>query len=223
MGNTGRLVLEPDAIQVLQKYDIPYPEHGLARSLEEAMRIAGELGYPVVLKVVSPDVVHKSLAGGVVVGVGDGNGVRTGYQRIMDGVRTAVPKAHIEGVLVCKQAPDGLEVIVGGLDEATFGPTVMFGLGGTLAEALDDVSFRVAPLERRDAAQMVEEIRGYPLLRGGRGQPSYDVNAAVELLLSVSRLLMDHREIKELDLNPVRLFHTGLLVLDARLMVSDVG
>lgn len=202
---------------------MPYPEHGLARSPEEAARIAGDLGYPVVLKVVSPDVVHKSFAGGVVVGVGDGNEVRTAYQRIWDGVQAAVPKARIEGVLVCRQAPDGLEVMVGGLDEATFGPTVMFGLGGIFAEALDDVSFRIAPLERRDAAEMVEEIQGYPLLTGGRGQPSYDLAAVAELLLSVSRLLIDHREIKELDLNPVRLYHTGLLVLDARLMASVVG
>jgi acetyltransferase len=120
--------------------------------------------------------------------------------------------------LVCKQAPDGLEVIVGGLDDATFGPTVMFGLGGIFAEALEDVSFRIAPLERRDAEDMVEEIKGYPLLTGARGQASYDLNAVVELLLSVSRLLIDHREITELDLNPVRVYHEGLLVLDARIM-----
>jgi acyl-CoA synthetase (NDP forming) len=218
MESTARFVLEPDAIRVLEQYNIPYPEHGLARSPEEAARIAGELGYPVVLKVVSPDVVHKSDAGGVVAGVEDGREVRSAYEGILDGVRAAVPKARIEGVLVCKQAPDGLEVIVGGLDDATFGPTVMFGLGGIFAEALKDVSFRVAPLERRDAEEMIEEIRGYRLLTGARGQASYDLDATIDLLLSVSRLLIDHQEIKELDLNPVRLYHKGLLVLDARIM-----
>jgi acyl-CoA synthetase (NDP forming) len=223
MERTRRFVTEPEAIRVLEQYSIPYPQHGLAGSPEEAARIASEVGYPVVLKVVSPDVVHKSLAGGVVVGVGDGKEVRRAYDRILDGVRSAVPKARIEGVLVCRQALDGLEVIVGGLDEATFGPTVMFGLGGLSAEALDDVSFRIAPLERRDAEDMIREIEAYPLLAGGRGQPSHDFAAAVELLLSVSRLLMDHRQIRELDLNPVRLYHRGLLVLDARMMVSDVG
>jgi len=218
MESTGRFVLEPDAIRVLEQHDIPYPEHGLACSPEEAARIAGELGYPVVLKVVSPDVVHKSDAGGVVVGVGDGKEVLTAYERILDGVQAAVPRARIAGVLVCKQAPDGLEVIVGGLDDATFGPTVIFGLGGIFAEALEDVSFRIAPLERRDAEEMVEEIQGYPLLTGARGQASYDLDATIDLLLSVSRLLIDHQEIKELDLNPVRLYHKGLLVLDARMM-----
>jgi acyl-CoA synthetase (NDP forming) len=218
MEKTRRFVLEPDAIRVLEQYNIPYPEHGLATSPEEAARIAGELGYPVVLKVVSPDVVHKSCAGGVVVGIGNDREVRAAYERIWDGVQAAVPKVRIEGVLVCKQAPDGLEVIVGGLDDASFGPTVMFGLGGVFAEALKDVSFRIAPLERRDAEEMVAEIKGYSLLTGARGQASYDVYAVVELLLSVSRLMTDHREITEVDLNPVRLYHKGSLVLDARVM-----
>jgi acyl-CoA synthetase (NDP forming) len=114
-------------------------------------------------------------------------------------------------------------VIVGGLDEAAFGPTVMFGLGGIFAEALEDVSFRIAPLERRDAEDMTQEIEAYPLLMGARGQTSYDLNAAVDLLMAISRLLLDHREIKELDLSPVRLYQKGLLVLDARMMVSDAG
>ena len=214
-------MLEPDAIRVLEQYNIPYPEHGLARSPEEAARIAGELGYPVVLKVVSPDVVHKSDAAGVVVGIEEAKEVHSAYERILEGVQAAVPKARIEGVLVCKQAPNGLEVIVGGLDDATFGPTVMFGLGGIFAEALEDVSFRIAPLERGDAEEMVKEIQGYPLLTGARGQASYDLDATTDLLLSVSRLLMDHHEIKELDLNPVRLYHKGLLVLDARMMAWD--
>jgi acyl-CoA synthetase (NDP forming) len=218
MESTGRFVLEPDAIRVLEQYNIPYPEHGLATSPEEAARIAGELGYPVVLKVVSPDVVHKSDAGGVVVGVGDGREVRSAYEGILDGVRAAVPRARIEGVLVCKQAPNGLEVIVGGLDDTTFGPTVMFGLGGIFVEALKDVSFRIAPLERRDAEEMVAEIKGYSLLMGARGQAGCDVTAVTDLLMAVSQMVTDHPEIKELDLNPVRVYEKGLMVLDARMM-----
>jgi len=218
MERAPRLVLEPDAIRVLEQYNIPYPEHGLARSPEEAARIAGELGYPVVLKVVSPDVVHKSDAGGVVVGVGDGKEVRTAYERILDGVQAAVPKVGIAGELVCKQAPDGLEVIVGALDDATFGPTVMFGLGGIFVEALKDVSFRIAPLERRDAEEMVAEIKGYSLLMGARGQAGCDVSAVTDLLMAVSQMVTDHPEIKELDLNPVRVYEKGLMVLDARMM-----
>jgi len=218
MESTGRFVLEPDAIRVLEQYNIPYPEHGFARSPEEAARIAGELGYPVVLKVVSPDVVHKSDASGVVVGVGDGKEVRTAFEQIWDGVQAAVPKVRIAGVLVCKQAPDGLEVIVGALDDATFGPTVMFGLGGIFVEALKDVSFRIAPLERRDAEEMVAEIKGYSLLMGARGQAGCDVSAVTDLLMAVSQMVTDHAEIKELDLNPVRVYEKGLMVLDARMM-----
>jgi acyl-CoA synthetase (NDP forming) len=218
MESTWRLVLEPDAIRVLEQYNIPYPEHGLARSPEEAARIAGELGYPVVLKVVSPHVVHKSDAGGVIVGIEEAKEVHSAYGRILDGVRTAVPRARIEGALVCKQAPEGLEVIVGGLDDATFGPTVMFGLGGVFAEALEDVSFRIAPLERRDAEEMVTEIKGYSLLMGARGQAGCDVSAVTDLLMAVSQMVTDHPEIKELDLNPVRVYEKGLMVLDARMM-----
>ncbi len=214
----SRLVLEPDAVQLLSEYGIPYPEHGLARGPDDAVRLGERLGYPVVLKVVSPDVVHKSDVGGVVVGVSDGDEVRGAYQRILDGVQTAVPKARIRGVLVCRQAREGLEVIVGALDDAAFGPTVMFGLGGIFAEALRDVSFRVAPLERRDAEEMVEEIRGYPLLTGTDGQSSSDLSAVTDLLMAVSQMVTDHQEIAELDLNPVRLFEQGLMVLDVRLL-----
>jgi acyl-CoA synthetase (NDP forming) len=216
--STARFVLEPEAVGVLERYGIPYPEHGLARGPEEAARIADGLGYPVVLKVVSPDVVHKSDAGGVVIDLEGADDLRGAYQGMLDAVQNAVQGARIEGVLVCKQAPPGLEVIVGALHDATFGPTVMFGLGGVLTEVLDDVTFRVAPLERRDAEDMIREIEAYPLLTGGRGGPSYDLNAVADLLMAVSRLLMDHPEIKELDLNPVRVFEQGLMVLDARFL-----
>jgi acyl-CoA synthetase (NDP forming) len=170
------------------------------------------------MKVVSPDVVHKSDVGGVVVGIEEPRGVGIAYQRIVDGVQSAVPKARIEGVLVCKQAPQGLEVIVGALDDAAFGPTVMFGLGGIFTEVMKDVSFRITPLERKDAEEMIEEIQGYPLLAGARGQAAYDVRAVTDLLMAVSQIVADHPEIKELDLNPVRVYEQGVMVLDVRLM-----
>lgn len=216
-----RFVLEPDTVRLLSEYGIPYPEHGLARSLDEAVQLADGLGYPVVLKVVSPDVVHKSGAGGVAIGLQDADDVLSAYEGILDAIADAVPAATVDGVLVCRQAPEGFEVIIGGLDDPTFGPTVMFGLGGIGAEVHKDVAFRVAPLERRDAQDVMREIQAYPLLTGARGEASYDLDAAANLLMVVSRLLLDHREIKELDLNPVRLFKTELLVLDARMMLSD--
>ena len=217
---TARFVLEPEAIRLLERYGIPYPRHGLAGSPEEAARIANDLGYPVVLKVVSPDVVHKSDAGGVVIGLEDAEGVRGAYQGILNAVQNAVQGARIEGVLVCKLAPPALEVIVGALHDVTFGPTVMFGLGGVFTEVLDDVAFRVAPLARRDAKEMIREIKGHGVVAGARGQPGADVSALADLLLAVSQMVTDRPEIRELDLNPVRVFEQGLMVLDVRISES---
>jgi acyl-CoA synthetase (NDP forming) len=221
MPDDGNYVLEPEAVCLLEQYRIPYPDHGVAYDAEEAARMAEELGCPVVLKVVSPDVPHKSDVGGVLVGLKSASEVRQGFATIVERVTSNAPQARIEGVLICKQASSGLEVIVGALEDVTFGPTVMFGLGGIFAEVLRDVSFRVAPLSRRDAGEMIREIRGYPLLTGARGQAPRDMEALADLLLSVSHLVMECGNIEELDLNPVRLFEQGLLVLDARMVVKQ--
>ncbi len=214
-------VLEPKAVEILEQYDIRYPGHGVARDAEQAVQIAERLGYPVVLKIVSPDVVHKSDMGGVAVNLTDAEAVRQGLAQMQNNIHAAAPDARIEGVLVCRQAPDGLEVIVGALDDSTFGSTIMFGLGGIFAEILQDVSFRIAPLERRDAEEMIRETRGYPLLAGARGQAALDVEALVGLLMGVSRLVTERDDITELDLNPVRLYEQGLLVLDARILLKN--
>jgi len=211
-------LLEPEAVQLLGKYQIPYPEHALAHSADEAVELAERLGYPVVLKIVSPDVVHKSDSGGMLVELDSSKLVRLGYDRLLAAVLSHQPDARIEGVLVCRQAPPGLEVIVGALDDPMFGPTIMFGMGGIFAELLRDVVFRIAPLRRSDAQDMIREVKGYPLIAGLRGQKACDEEALVSLLLAVSQLVTENREINELDLNPVRLYEQGLLVLDARVI-----
>lgn len=211
-------VLEPDAAGYLSRYDIPYPGHGLAESPEEAVRIAESLGYPVVLKIVSPQASHKSDVGGVTVGLTDAGAVREGYENLLLRVGDAVPGISIKGVLVCRQAEPGLEAIVGAVSDPVFGPTIMFGLGGVFTEVIQDVSLRVAPLERKDALEMIREIKGYPLLKGIRGQAPLDLERVADLLLSVSRLMMDRPDIKELDLNPVRLYEKGVLALDVRIL-----
>jgi len=216
--NGALLIPEPQAVALLRDYGIPYPDHDLAHSAAQAVDIAERLGYPVVLKVVSPDVLHKSDVGGVAVDLTDAGSVAQAYEDISRSVLEQVPGADIQGLLVCKQAPPGLEVIIGALDDAMFGPTLMFGLGGIFAEVLRDVTFRVVPLRHRDAEEMVREIRGYPLLAGTRGHSGYDVPALINLLLAISRLVTERPGIEELDLNPVRLYEEGLLVLDARLI-----
>ena len=211
-------ILEPDAVGYLKRYNIPYPDHGVAHTPQEAVKIADRLGYPVVLKIVSPAVIHKSDAGGVAVDLKNPDEVLDGYRGVIDRVQKAVANPPIEGVLVCQQASEGLEVIVGAIDDPVFGATIMFGLGGIFAEVFRDVVFRIAPLERIDAEEMIREIRGYPLLTGTRGQSGRDIDRLIDLLMAVSRLVTEKPNTKELDLNPVRLFEQGLMVLDVRMI-----
>ena len=217
----GRALPEPDAAALLAAYGIAYPEHAYVHSADEAAEAAGHLGYPVVLKVVSPDAIHKSDMGGVALGIQDATGVARAYEDIVRSVRTHKKAAKVPGMLVCRQAPPGLEVIVGGIQDMMFGPALMFGLGGIFAEVLEDVTFRIVPIEPGDAKEMIQEIRGYPLLAGARGQGSCDVEALADLLLSVSRMMAEHAEIQELDLNPVRVYEQGILALDARILLAE--
>ena len=213
-----QFLTEIEAIKYLKQYKIPYPKYGLARTAKDAVTVAKRIGYPVVLKIVSPHVVHKSDVGGVLMGLNNGKEVSRGFNAMKSHLAKALPEASIEGILVCKQAPKGLDVIVGGLEDPVFGSAIMFGLGGIFTEVMQDVSFRLVPLSREDAQGMITEIRGYPLLSGARGQTRYDLDRLTELLLSVSRMIADQRTIRELDLNPIRLFEKGLMALDVRIM-----
>ena len=214
---------EPEAVLLLNEVGIAYPEHGVAQSAEEAAEIAGRIGYPVVLKVISPDAVHKSDMGGVALGIEDRAGLVDAYERIVGSVRSHATEARITGMMVCKEAPPGLEVIVGGLQDVMFGPALMFGLGGIFAEVLQDVTFRVVPIEPVDAQEMIREIQGYPLLTGARGQQGVDLAALADLLLAVSRLMVEQPQIEELDLNPVRVYNEGLMALDARILFKSLA
>lgn len=214
---SGGFILENDAIAYLEQFNIPYPNCGFATSGDDAVQIADKLGYPVVLKVVSPDISHKSDTGGVILNLSKPDDVKNGYVTLIERVISSVPGADIKGALVCSQAQDGLEVIVGAINDSVFGSTVMFGLGGIYTEVLRDVVFRVAPLKHIDADEMIREIKGYPILEGLRGQVACDIDALIELIMSVSRLVTEVNEIRELDLNPVRLYERGLLALDVRI------
>jgi acyl-CoA synthetase (NDP forming) len=211
---------EPDAATLLGSCGIPYVEFGVAHTAEVAAEVAARIGYPVVLKVISADVVHKTDVGGVVIGLKDERAVRDGMATMLDDVRTHCPGARIDGALVARHVSGGRELIVGAVHDATFGPTVMVGLGGVFAEALADVVFRLAPLRRQDGLDMLGELRGAQLLAGFRGEPPVDLDAVADMIANVGDLLVSHPEIVEIDLNPVSASAQGCVALDARVIVA---
>jgi acyl-CoA synthetase (NDP forming) len=218
----GRTVLtEIESKEVLAGAGIPVAAATLATTVEDAVKAAEAAGYPVVLKVVSPEVTHKSDVGGVRVGLGSAEEVRAAFEGIVAAVKTKQPGARIEGVAVQKMAALGTEVIVGMSKDPQFGPVLMFGLGGILVEVLKDVSFRIVPLEPRDAKQMIEEIKGYPVLQGTRGQEAADVGALQSLLLKLSEFVEANPQVEELDLNPVFAYAEGAIAVDARIVVGE--
>ncbi len=223
----GRTLLsEVESKALLAAAGIPVTEARLATSPGEAAAIAGEFGFPVVLKIASTEVAHKSDVGGVLVGVADEAAAGEGYDGIVAAVGRAAPGATVDGVSVQRQAEAGVEVIVGMTSDPQFGPVVMFGLGGIFVEVLKDVAFRLVPLAPRDAAQMVREIRGLPVLEGTRGQPGVDLEALERLLLSVSAFIEAHPEVVELDLNPVFAYPVGhpaggAVAVDARVVLGE--
>jgi acetyltransferase len=216
--NEAQFLLEPEAVQLIEKYGIPYPAYHYGSNVEDITAAAEAMGYPVVLKVVSADVVHKSDSGGVSVNIKNREELTEQHAAIEARVKTAAPNAAIEGMMLCRQADEGVELIVGAMDDPVFGPTLMVGLGGIFTEVMEDVAFRIAPITPADARNMLTELKGYPLLTGARGAVPCDIEAVVELLMNLSRLVTENPDIKELDLNPVRVYETGLLALDARIM-----
>jgi acyl-CoA synthetase (NDP forming) len=220
----GRILLtEVEAKQVLKEAGVNVVDSLLAKSKDDAQRIADELGYPVVLKIVSPDIVHKSDIGGVKLGLADRDAVAAAYEEVISAAKKASPEANVHGVSVQPMAKEGLEIIVGMTKDPQFGPVLMFGLGGVLVEVLKDVAFRIVPLTRRDATQMIHEIKGYPLLEGYRGQEPANVPMIEDTILKVSGFVEQHPEIKELDLNPIFAYKDGLAAVDARVVLEGEG
>jgi acetyltransferase len=219
MAVAGRQLAPHLAIKLMADGGLPTPPFALAGTPEAAARIAGELGFSVVLKISSPDIVHKSDVGGVRLNLSSPEAVAKAGEELLVGVRHALPKARLEGLLVCRMAPPGVEVIVGMNRDPQFGPVILFGLGGVLVEAFRDVSLRHLPLSREDARSMLREIRGCRLLSGYRGGPPVDEIALVECILTVAKIATKHPEIQELDLNPVFAYPDGIMVVDARVIV----
>ena len=219
--NEGRNMLtEIEAKELLKQAGVDVVDTRLATSKEKAVAISQELGFPVVLKIASSDVVHKSDAGGVKLGLKTAAQVGKAYDNIVKAIKKQFPEAKIQGVSVQKMARPGVEVIIGMSKDAQFGPVLMFGLGGILVEVLKDVAFRIVPLLPRDAKEMIREIKGYPLLEGYRGQEPVDVANLEKIILKVSDFVEKNPEVKELDLNPIFAYRDGAVAVDARVILE---
>jgi acyl-CoA synthetase (NDP forming) len=213
-------LLETEAKAICIEYGIPVTKFKLAKNEVEAVKFADAIGYPVVLKIVSPDIIHKSDVGGVLVDLKTSRDVRNGYNLIIKNVKKHNAKTRIAGILVQEMAPPSTEVIVGMTKDPQFGQALMFGLGGIFVEVLKDVTFRIAPIAADEACEMISEVKAYPLLKGYRGIPPADIEAISKILLNTSKLVMEHDKIKELDLNPIMVYRKGAKTVDARIILE---
>jgi acetyltransferase len=213
---------EAEARPILTAYGIAQPRAEMARSAEEAGRLAAEIGFPVALKIVSPDIFHKSEVGGIALRLADQAAVRAAFEAMLTRVHERQPGARVEGALVTQMALPGHELIVGMRRDPQFGPLVMFGLGGIYVELLKDVAFRVAPFSRAEALAMIGETHAGKLLAGLRGQPAADIDAVAEVIERVAQLALNHPQVEEIDINPLLVYPAGqgALAVDVRMVLG---
>jgi acetyltransferase len=221
-------LLLSEALEVLEYYGIPTMRSEVAMNVEEARAAAKEMGYPVAMKIIAEQISHKSDVGGVQLNLRNGPAVAAAFEDMMERIHAAYPEAKIDGVLVQPMVTGGRELILGGRQDPHFGPVVLVGLGGIFVEIFEEVVVRVAPISHREAHEMISALRGAQILKGARGHKPSDIGAVVEALLRLSQLLTDFPEIKELDINPLRVFHEapdstakdGCCALDARMILE---
>jgi acyl-CoA synthetase (NDP forming) len=216
-----RLLSEVEAKDWLKQAGIAVVETKLAKTKAQALALGREMGFPLALKIVSPDISHKSDVGGVILDLKNPTQLGRAYSGMLASIREKLPQARIEGVSVQRMAPPGVEIIIGMSQDSQFGPVLMFGLGGILVEVLKDVSFRIVPLAPRDAAEMVREIKGFALLTGYRGHEAVSLPELEGCLLKVSQFIEANPQIRELDLNPVLAYKDRVLAVDARIVVEE--
>ncbi|MCD6467972.1 MAG: acetate--CoA ligase family protein, partial [Thermoplasmata archaeon] len=218
-----RFLMPDEAKEIMKLVGLTLPRWRIARSLDEAVSFAEEIGYPAVLKIVSEDIIHKTDAGGVALDLENKNEVIDAYQAIMKSCRTKFPKARIRGIEVCEMVPKGVETIVGGTSDPSFGPVVMFGLGGIYVETLKDVTFRAVPLTVYDAKKMVRGINAYPILLGVRGEKRKDIEGIVDVLLRVGKLMEKIEDVSDVEINPLMVYEygKGVKVVDVRILLKQ--
>ena len=210
------VLTEFESKNLLQEIGIPIPEQELATTKEETIAVAKKIGFPVVLKLMAEDIVHKSDTGAVKLNINNEIEIANAYDELMK-----IPSQSEKSISVQKMAAEPItELIIGMTTDAQFGPALMFGIGGILVELLEDVSFRIAPITEYDAREQIHEIKGFPILDGYRGKPKADIDAIVNTLLKISDLVIKHEEINEMDLNPVFIYENGLVCVDARIILK---
>jgi acetyl coenzyme A synthetase (ADP forming)-like protein len=215
------MLSESEGYDLLRNYNIPVPEYRIVLTPFEAADAAEKIGFPVVMKIISPQIIHKSDAGGVVVGIGSREAASSAFERIITGAKKYRQDAEIKGVIVEQQADPGLELIIGGKTDPAFGKVLTFGMGGTLVELMKDVTLRILPLDEQTIREMIKEINAYPLIQGYRGMKPRDEEALVATVTSISRFFEENAHIVEFDINPLRLYENGALAVDARIITSD--
>lgn len=218
-GRSRGWLLEPEAKEICRRHGIPVKDWRVVKSKADAISASRELGYPVAIKLVSPDVVHKSDVGGVKLDVKDDAGAGLAFEELYNVSETKGYK--FEGVLVERMAQKGVETIVGAKRDPQFGPVIMFGLGGIFVEVFKDVSFRVSPISIDDAKEMITELKAYPILRGTRGRPPSDIDSIAGLLIKVSKIMDEIELVNEIDLNPVIVYEKGFAIVDARIILGQ--
>ncbi|MDP2647396.1 MAG: acetate--CoA ligase family protein [Desulfobacterales bacterium] len=216
-----RRLLETEAVELFKSHNAPVATCHLAKTAEAAVYFASQMDQAVVLKIVSPDIPHKSDAGGVKLNLVTAGEIRRAFDEIIQNAKNFNPAADIRGVLVAPMVPEGLEVIIGTKIDDQFGPVIMFGIGGILVEVIKDISFRVLPVSPRSARKMIEEVRSYPILKGIRGNPPYDKKALRKLLMLCSDIIEAYPDIQEMDLNPIVVHEKGAKIVDARIILKD--
>jgi acetate---CoA ligase (ADP-forming) subunit beta len=216
-----RPLLANEAKQICDLHHIPTPRSAKTSTVPEAVLKAKDIGFPVVLKIISPQIIHKSDAGGVILNIRDEKELEIQYEKLLAEIGKREPSANVHGVLVEKMMPPSTEVIVGGIRDSQFGPSIMFGIGGIFAEIYDDVAFRVAPLDKIDASNIIHELKGYQILEGARGKPPADLDSIIDILINVSDLMMEHDAINQLDLNPVIAYSDSVCAVDSRIIIGQ--
>jgi len=220
ISDSGKKIALPDeALDIVKLAGIDVPDHILVKSPGEAMEASAEIGFPLVMKTASTEAIHKSEAGGVVLGIQGVEEVEENYNNIMANLKSETPNVQISGILLQKQIPEATHLIVGGLHDEQFGPVVMFGMGGVLVELFKDVSFRIAPVTETEALEMIREIKAYPALSGYRGSKALDIEQIVKTVIIISDLITNISTIKEVELNPLLAYEKNVMAVDARVIL----